>query len=175
MERRYSIANDRSRYRRRDSVKTTVIKQFCCFCLDLRIACIVIGILNTLIGISSFGTVYYQSLTWNIGLGAASTIFAGVILTLGAIKNHYIATIVSLAIVTISLVTYFCNSVYILVKTHEQAKASGNIGHENHVEEDLVGGIFLIMTLVQLYFWTCVFGFLKQLRNNTIIPRIIVV
>ena len=94
---------------------------------------------------------------------------------LGAIKNHYIATMISLAFLTISLVTYFCNSVYILVKTHEIAKASGNIGHENHVEEDLIGGIFLIMTLVQLYFWTCVFGFLKQLRNNTIIPRIIVV
>ena len=175
MERRYSIANERSRYRRRDSVKTTVIKQFCCFCLDLRIACIVIGILTILMGISSFGTVYYQSLTWNIGLGAISTIFAGVILTLGAIKNHYIATMISQAFLTISLVTYFCNSVYILVKTHELAKASGSIGHENHVEEDLIGGIFLIMTLVQLYFWTCVFGFLKQLRNNTIIPRIIVV
>ena len=53
---------------------------------------------------------------------------------------------ISLAFLTISLVTNFGNSVYILVKTHELAKARGNIGHENHMEEDLIGGIFLIMT-----------------------------
>ena len=180
MERRYSVVNESRLHGRRDSIKTHVIKHFCCFCLDLRIGCIIIGILNVLGGLSTNAVLFYRSVSWNIGLAAASTTVSGLVLMFGAISSNYIATIVSLVFSTISFVSYSYTTISIFVTTQELANSKENIGNEEEanqirVEGDLIGIIFLITTLVQIYFWICVLRFIRQLRNNVYTPRIIVV
>ena len=91
MERRHSIIDDSQRHERRNSIKTTILKQFCCYCIDLRVGCIIIGIINVLEGLSTFGTAYYHSFTWNIGLCASTTTVAGLLLVFAAVRNNYIA------------------------------------------------------------------------------------
>ena len=179
MERRYSIVNDSRRYGRRDSIKTHVMKHLCCFCIDLRIGCIIIGSLNVLGGLSTLIILFYRSISWNISLAAASTTASGVLLMWGAITNNKIATIVSLVSSTISFFSYFYTSIVILVKTQDLANSKASTGYEdeaNHIRVtgDLIGITFLIATLVQLYYWICVFRYLKQLRNNVYTPRVII-
>ena len=155
MERRYSIVNDSRRYGRRDSIKTHVMKHLCCFCLDLRIGCIIIGSLNVLGGLSTLIILFYRSISWNISLAAASTTGSGLLLMFGSITNNQIATIVSLVSSTISLFSYFYTSIFILVKTQDLADSKANSGLEDEANDirvtgDLIGIAFLLATLVQL-------------------------
>ena len=180
MERRYSIVNDSRRYGRRDSIKTHVMKHLCCFCLDLRIGCIIIGSLNVLGGLSTLIILFYRSISWNISLAAASTSGSGLLLMLGAITNNKIATVVSLLSSTISFFSYFYTSIFILVKTQELADSKARTGHEDEANDirvrgDLIGITYLIVTLVQLYYWICIFRYLKQIRNNVYSPRVFIV
>ena len=98
----------------------------------------------------------------------------------GSITNNQIATIVSLVSSTISLFSYFYTSIVILVKTQDLADSKANNGLEDEANDirvtgDLIGIAFLIATLVQLYYWICIFRYLKQLRNNVYTPRVIIV
>ena len=168
------------------------MKQFCCYCIDLRVGCIIIGIINVLEGLSTFGTAYYHSFTWNIGLCASTTTVAGLLLVFAAVRNNYIATTAPLIFSVISFVSYVFTSIAIFVKTQQLVEAylhvssTGSISSNEAIsfkldatevrkKGDLIGIIFLIAALVQLYYCICVFRFSKQLKNNACIPRIVII
>lgn len=130
----------------------------CCCCVDLRVGAIVIAILDIIAGLAGFG----RGATWDNIIGCLALLAAGVCLLYGGIKYHQITTTVYLVFQMIGIVMYGIMVILMLV----QGAASGNAQ---------VLGVMVALFLVaclQIYFWLCVFSFLKGLKSGEIVSPV---
>ena len=145
----------------------------CCCCIDLRIGAMIIAILNILEGLSTFG----MKLDWYVILGAITAVLSGICLLYGSIKYHETTTIIHLIFSMMSVVIYVISAIFLLVGAgaFESAGMDENAARLNGNGDvykaaggilATVGSIFLIFALVQLYFWLCIFSFLKELKSG---------
>ena len=134
---------------------TSIMKVFtkCCCCVDLRAGAIVIAIVDIAIGLASL--VKPESGSY---VGCLLLIGAGISLLIGAIKENQIATIVSLVLQMIGVVAYVIIGILLIV------------GGSCYVEALVFFGIlFLIAASLQIYFWLCIFSFLKGLESVEVV------
>ena len=162
------------RYERRQSIKTTIIKtsvKKCCFCLDLRIGCMVIAIITIIGGLCTLIRVPF---TWYMTLAAITGTLSGSLLLYGTIKNNITATTSYLVMEILGIVAYMLAAAFIFIETQKMANAYHENGltkkaQETRVAGDLFGMLFVFMVLLQIYFWICAFRFIKDLRSSQLV------
>ena len=124
----------------------------CCCCVDLRAGAIVIAIVDIAIGLASL--VKPESGSY---VGCLLLIGAGISLLIGAIKENQIATIVSLVLQMIGVVAYVIIGILLIVSGSCYGPLVG------------LGVFFLIAASLQIYFWLCIFSFLKGLESVEVV------
>lgn len=135
----------------------------------------VIAILNILGGLSMFGVTH---LNWSVILGAITSVAAGVGLLYGAIKYQQTPTIIYLIFSMISIVLCGITAIILFIGAGEaesaenKLKDKGDVADAKVIKEvgwimDVVGVVYIIAALLKLYFWLCVFSFLKELKSGT--------
>ena len=161
----------------------TLVK--CCFCVDLRKGCIAIAILGLLGSITITTTTLSLAMLIPAGLSLFLAIIANGSLLHGAITKTKITTLIYLVLEAISI---FCLILGFCLYAAFQASAIALCYGDDDLfvltdgsDPCIAGGIWLIVTLVpvgimvvlSLYFWVCVYSFLKVLqgasRSNGII------
>ena len=135
----------------------------CCCCVELRAGTIVIAILQIIQGVGGLGA----GQGWSNIIGMIVAVAAGVCLLYGAIAYNPTATLVNLIFSMIGIV--FCLIISIMAfsviaaipRDHPQADAAtgGAIG---------TGVLFLIVAIVEIYLWICVYSFYKALKSESI-------
>ena len=173
-ERRSSIRHPSIQYRRRHSIKTTVIKttvKKCCFCLDLRIGCMVIAIITIIEGLCTLIRVPF---TWYMTLVAITSTLSGALLLFGTIKNNITATTSYLVMEVFGIVAYMLATAFIFIESQTTSNSYHELGltkkaKETRVAGDLIGILFVFMVLLQIYFWICAFRFVKELRSSQLV------
>ena len=80
----------------------------------------------------------------------------------------------------ISIVFYVINGIFVLAKLGDKDieelgdKLGDKLENKKHAEAlakgviYATGAVFIILALVNVYFWLCVFSFLKELKSRTI-------
>ena len=149
--------------RRRSSIKTIVLKQICCFCLDMRIGCIIISIVNLLEGVFSF---LVESWTWNIILAAISSAFTGILLLYASSRNEKFTLILSIIGSAISTTFFGVTAILIFIGNHRNKSDEDYAETEFNVKKELIAVVFTIMTMSQFYFIYCILKFLKELKQG---------
>ena len=149
--------------RRRSSVKTIVLGQICCFCLDLRNGCAIIAIVNLLEGIYSF---LMEAWTWNVILAAITSVITGILLLYSTIRNNKLSSSLSIFSSIICTVAFGITAILIFIENHQQSGEENNETKEANVKRDLVGVAFTIMSITQFYFLYITLKFLKELKKG---------
>ena len=149
--------------RRRSSIKTIVLKQICCFCLDMRIGCIIISIVNLLEGVFSF---LVESWTWNIVLAAIASALTGILLLYASARNQKFTLILSIIGSVISACLFGVTAILIFIENHRNKSDEDNEKIGFNVKTELIAVVFTIMTMSQFYFIYCIFKFLKELKQG---------
>ena len=153
----------RQLHRRRSSIKTIVMKQICCFCLDLRIGCIIISIVNLLEGVYSF---LIESWTWNIILSAVTSAITGTLLLYAAGKNDKMTTILSVISSIVAALLFGVTAILIFMENHRNKKDNDNGINGFDVKKEMIAVLFTVMTITQFYFVYCIVKFLKELKQG---------
>ena len=132
----------------------------CCCCLDLRIGCLIIGVLQILGGLGNFK----PPLEWYTIITAIVNIVAGACLLFGAIKYNPIGTLINLITTAIAVIFVFIVAIMAFV-------VAGALG--SHSDEFLVyiiaGAVYLVAVAIEIYLWLCIFSFYKELKSGAII------
>ena len=149
--------------RRRSSIKTIVLKQICCFCLDMRIGCIIISIVNLLEGVYTF---LIESWTWNIILAAVASAITGILLLYAAGRNDKKTTILSIISSMVATLLFGVTGILTFLDNHKNKRAEDNGTYEFDVKKELIAVLFTIMTMTQFYFLYCIIKFLKELKQG---------
>ena len=149
--------------RRRSSIKTIVLKQICCFCLDMRIGCIIISIVNLLEGVYTF---LIESWTWNIILAAVASTITGILLLYAAGRNDKMTTILSIISSMVATLLFGVTGILIFLDNHKNKGTEDNGTYEFDVKKELIAVLFTIMTMTQFYFLYCIIKFLKELKQG---------
>ena len=149
--------------RRRSSIKTIVLKQICCFCLDMRIGCIIISIVNLLEGVFSF---LVESWTWNIVLAAIASALTGILLLYASARNQKFTLILSIIGSVISTSLFGVTAILIFIENHRNKSDEDNEKIGFNVKTELIAVVFTIMTMSQFYFIYCILKFLKELKQG---------
>ena len=137
----------------------------CCCCIDLRVGAIVIAILEIIGGLCNFGNM--QGNVWGSVICAIASILAGLCLLFGAIKYNQVAVIVNLVFSMIAIVFYAIVAIMVFI-------AAGLYGSQRGAQPEAVGAVIVagvvivIAILLMIYFWICVFSFLKGLKAGDI-------
>ena len=144
----------------------TMVLKNCCCCLDLRIGCMVIAILQIFVGLGHLGRTPF---TWNVFLGATLGVACGVVLLYGTIKNNQTATTIYLVFAVIAIVVHVIAAILIFVAVKQVAKEMNEIGENTDAtvtekEGNIIGIVLLIVALVEVYLWICVYSFLKEVK-----------
>ena len=130
----------------------------CCFCIDLRVGAIIIALLEM---VAAIGCIIVSSpFPWYVIMFEVCGLIAGGCLLVGAISYHKIATTINLVLTTMSMVFYVIAGIVLFVVTtgsHDPIGRSFNY----------VGALFIILALINIYFWLCVFSFLRGLKSGT--------
>ena len=149
--------------RRRSSIKTIVLKQICCFCLDMRIGCIIISIVNLLEGLYTF---LIESWTWNIISAAVASAITGILLLYAAGRNDKMTTILSIISSMVATLLFGVTGILIFLDNHKNERTEDNGTYEFDVKKELIAVLFTIMTMTQFYFLYCIIKFLKELKQG---------
>ena len=149
--------------RRRSSIKTIVLKQICCFCLDMRIGCIIISIVNLLEGLYTF---LIESWTWNIISAAVASAITGILLLYAAGRNDKMTTILSIISSMVATLLFGVTCILIYLDNHKNERTEDHGTYEFDVKKELIAVLFTIMTMTQVYFLYCIIKFLKELKQG---------
>ena len=149
--------------RRRSSIKTIVMKQICCFCLDMRIGCIIISIVNLLEGVFSF---LVESWTWNIILAAISAALTGILLLYASARNEKFTLILSIIGSVIATIFFGVTAIWIFIENHRSKSDEDKETIYLNIKKELIAVMFTIMTMSQFYFFYCILKFLKELKQG---------
>ena len=149
--------------RRRSSIKTIVLKQICCFCLDMRIGCIIISIVNLLEGVYSF---LIESWTWNIILAAVTSAITGILLLYAAGRNDKMTTVLSIISSIVAALLFGVTAILIYLENHKNKEDDDDRTTGFDVKKEMIAVLFTIMTITQFYFLYCIVKFLKELRQG---------
>ena len=149
--------------RRRSSIKTIVLKQICCFCLDMRIGCIIISIVNLLEGVYSF---LIESWTWNIILAAVTSAITGILLLYAAGRNDKMTTVLSIISSIVAALLFGVTAILIYLENHKSKEDDDDRTTGFDVKKEMIAVLFTIMTITQFYFLYCIVKFLKELRQG---------
>lgn len=141
-----------------------MLSKLCC-CLHLQKGCIIISLIGFAI---SGGIFVFQTNLWSI-IGFVLVILSSIFLLLGTIKHMRMATIMYLILEMIHIIEIFaaCLVIFVDLIAFEDYKC---ICHGLQCENDnicerigiMLGSIFGIYTLVDIYFWICAFGLLME-------------
>ena len=149
--------------RRRSSIKTIVLKQICCFCLDMRIGCIIISIVNLLEGVFSF---LVESWTWNFILAAISSALTGILLLYASTRNEKFILILSIIGSVISTSLFGVTAILIFIENHRNKSDEDKEKIDLYIKKELIAVVFTIMTMSQFYFIYCILNFWKELKQG---------
>ena len=125
----------------------------CCFCVDLRVGAIAIAVSQIVGAIVCIACLPISEVVVPSVFGA---IVSGCLL-FGAIKCHQTTIKISLVLSMISILAYGIAGIFLVVATGHDA-----IGTAFRA----VGAIFIIGALINVYFWLCVYSFLKDLKSG---------
>lgn len=150
-------------HRRRSSIKTIVLRQICCFCLDMRIGCIIISIVNFLEGVYSF---LIESWNWNIIMAAVTSAITGILLLYAAGRNDKMTTILSIISSIVAALFFGVTAVLIFMDNHKNKRDNDNGTNDFDVKKELIAVLFTIMTIAQFYFVYCIVKFYKELKQG---------
>ena len=161
----------------------------CCCCLDLRAGAFVIATWEIIYGIVMFGlSTLGDAVSVSILIIAIEYVIAGACLLYGATKYHQKATVANLVWSIIGIVKEFITAIVLFASSDmiylspgTQTKMISDIqnhnGTHNESEEssgvitstaNTVGVVFLVGAFVHIYFWLCVYSFLKGLKSGSI-------
>ena len=147
-----------------------MVFKHCCCCLNLRVGAIVLATITILTGLIRLGGclfgLYYWSY-WDVILGALANVAAGGCLLYGAIKYQRYPTIIYLVFAMIGIVLNSISAIIIFTKSD----GAGFIREVVHgclrvkpewCSDDALGWMFILSAFLGIYFWLCVFSFLKE-------------
>ena len=151
----------------------------CCCCIDLRAGCITIAILG-IVGSSAWfsysnngqSEAPIDKASYSITVSASVMgILSSLCLLFGAFKNHKDAVMAYLVLEVIQFLLRLVFSILLFVQYHEK-KSGTNVALELWNYQNigvLIGGIFaLIIPIVWIYLWFCVFSFYQKIKRGTI-------
>ena len=130
-----------------------------------------IACLDILLGVLTF---FVTPLTWKVILEASLAILTGWILVYGATARRKTPTILYLTISMIrycALVMYGIDSIILCIGDRASEGFGTDYCNDNSGVYKFIALItlvvmFVITALAELYFWLCVFSFLKELKSG---------
>ena len=140
-----------------------VFRHFCC-CLDLRDGAIAIAVLEMLIGLGSFGS-FANGFNWIAILIFLPNVASGISLLYGAIKHNSTAVLVNLILSLLGVVFLIVMSLVTLI-----SGASMTLVEQRGAQIIMLvlGSIYLLITLIQIYFWICVYSYFRKLKSGNL-------
>ena len=127
-----------------------LFKKFCC-CIQLRTGALAIAGFNLMLGISILfmnGSDYED---WYVlYIPASIAVICGAVLFYGAIFNKRFAILLHLIVSCISIIFYGIAAVALFTLSHQVGTT--------------IACIFLVIGMLQCYFWFCIFSFYKFLE-----------
>ena len=150
----------------------------CCYCLDLRVGVIAIAVLEIVVAI---GCIAYLPI-WYVALSAVCGVMVSGCLLFGAIKYHQTTIKICLILSMIAIVFYGIVGTFLVVASGTSGAGIGctvadcdeETMTQQTVSTDAVGtafktkgAILIIGALINVFFWLCVFSFLKELQSGT--------
>ena len=150
----------------------------CCCCVPLRTGSIVLSVLGLMGGV---GMMLRGFSDWSNVVSGILTILAYASLMYGCLKNHPTAVLVYLVVDALAIIfTMFIAILSIAAVTlmfpditDECAKARYTTEQCDNLKAATIGfaaSLFFGITILNAYFWVCVFSFYKELKsgvNNT--------
>ena len=138
-------------------------RHFCC-CLDLRDGAIAIAVLEMLIGLGSFGS-FANGFNWIAILIFLPNVASGISLLYGAIKHNSTAVLVNLILSLLGVVFLIVMSLLALIPG-----ASMTLVEQRGAQIIMIvlGSIYLLITLIQIYFWICVYSYFRKLKSGNL-------
>ena len=140
-----------------------VFRHFCC-CLDLRDGAMAIAVLEMLIGLGSFGS-FANGFNWIAILIFLPNVASGISLLYGAIKHNSTAVLVNLILSLLGVVFLIVMSLLTLI-----SGASMTLVEQRGAQIIMIvlGSIYLLITLIQIYFWICVYSYFRKLKSGNL-------
>ena len=140
-----------------------VFRHFCC-CLDLRDGAIAIAVLEMLIGLGSFGS-FANGFNWIAIFIFIPNVASGISLLYGAIKHNSTAVLVNLILSLLGVVFLIVMSLLTLI-----SGASMTLVEQRGAQIIMLvlGSIYLLITLIQIYFWICVYSYFRKLKSGNL-------
>ena len=140
-----------------------VFRHFCC-CLDLRDGAIAIAVLEMLIGLGSFGS-FANGVNWIAIFIFIPNVASGRSLLYGAIKHNSTAVLVNLILSLLGVVFLIVMSLLTLI-----SGASMTLVEQrgDQIIMLVLGSIYLLITVIQIYFWICVYSYFRKLKSGNL-------
>ena len=140
-----------------------VFRHFCC-CLDLRDGAIAIAVLEMLIGLGSFGS-FANGFNWIAISIFLPNVASGISLLYGAIKHNSTAVLVNLILSLVGVVFLIVMSLLTLIPGASMTLIEQR---GDQIIMLVLGSIYLLITLIQIYFWICVYSYFRKLKSGNL-------
>ena len=123
-----------------------------------------IAVLEILIGLGSFGS-FANGFNWIAILIFIPNVASGISLLYGAIKHNSTAVLVNLILSLLGVVFLIVMSLLTLI-----SGASMTLVEQrgDQIIMLVLGSIYLLITLIQIYFWICVYSYFRKLKSGNL-------
>ena len=136
----------------------------CCFCFEHRSGAIVIAILQIIGALAGFvdDSVLPK---WHLVINCCTGLICGIYLIYGAIKYNTVAILVSLIFTVIVLCFLILGSILSFMATDFYSQK--NLRHQYLYFGIALGVALMILALLEIYFWLCIFSFYGELKSES--------
>ena len=150
----------------------------CCCCISLRTGCIILAILGFLNGVITFA---FSKIQWFTTVHVILLVIGNGILFFGSIKKSCKVVLASLVFIGTAMVYGIALGVITIVDMESafpelandcalmenELKALGmNCNKLKSITTDLTLAALVFFSLVELYFWVCIYSYSLQLKND---------
>lgn len=148
----------------------------CCFCVDLRVGCIILGVLEILSSCSFFAVrdgevmeehdkYFGEAKKYAVFTANSVAIIACVSLIYGAIKYNWIATWVYLVFETSKIIL---TGVAVVWYSVDETKITSEGGSNGTILISIraIGISLIIRFLLSIYYWLCAFSLYKKIKKG---------